>query len=178
MLNKSKLGYGIGFIAVLGLGFAMGATMPQSFAQKKDADPYKRLDVFAQVLSVVERNYVEPTDRTAMIDGAIHGMIRALDPHSSYMSAEERAEFERRTDGKFVGIGVEIGLRNDELRVITAFYGGPAQKAGIESGDTILAIDNKDVSTMSLDDLFAALRGTPGSTVKLTVRRPDKLALK
>ena len=81
MLNKSKLGYGIGFIAVLGLGFAMGATMPQSFAQKKDADPYKRLDVFAQVLSVVERNYVEPTDRTAMIDGAIHGMIRALDPH-------------------------------------------------------------------------------------------------
>lgn len=178
MLDKRRWIYGIGILAVLGLGFVLGAAAPQSYAQKKDGDPYKRLDIFAQVLSVVERNYVESTNRTAMIDGAIHGMIRALDPHSSYMSAEERAEFERRTDGKFVGIGVEIGIRDDELRVITAFYGGPAQKAGIESGDVILAIDGRDVSTMSLDELFASLRGAPQSSVKLTIRRAEKLALK
>lgn len=160
-----------------GLGFISGATVPDSWAKKSASDPYRRLDAFAQVLNVIERNYVEETDRDAMIDGAIKGMLRSLDPHSSFMTAKDRAEFERRTDGKFVGIGVEVGIRNDELRIITAFYGGPAYKAGLRSGDVILSIDGNDVSAMSLDALFEAMRGDPGSQIRLTVRRPEKLAV-
>lgn len=179
MIGRRKTTVIIGIIAATAMGFLMGAaTVGQSYAQKKDVNPYERLDIFAQVLSVIERNYVDTADRTAMIDGAIKGMIRALDPHSSFMTGEERAEFERRTDGKFVGIGVELGIRDDELRVIAAFYGGPAQKAGIESGDVIVSIDGKDVSSMSLDALFDALRGAPQSTVRLTVRRAGHLSLK
>ena len=152
-------------------------TSSESFAERGTREPYARLDTFAQVLSVVEGHYVEEVDRESMIDGAIHGMIRALDPHSSFMSRAERAEFEGRTSGQFVGIGVEIGLRDGALRVITAFYDGPAHRAGIRSGDVILAVDGQDVSTMSVDALFESLRGEAGSQVRLTVRHPEKLSI-
>ena len=162
--------------AALVLGISIGLIcQPFGYAEKKQKDPYERLDTFAQVLSVVERNYVDEANRTEMIDGAIHGMMRALDPHSMFMTADQRKDFERRTAGQFVGIGVEIGLKNDELRVITAFYGGPAQRAGISSGDTILAVDGRDVSKMTVDELFESLRGEPGSQVRLSVRHPEKL---
>ena len=139
-------------------------------------DPYARLDAFAQVLNVVEQNYVDTIDRTKIIDGAISGMIRALDPHSSYMTAAERRNFELRTGGQFVGIGVEIGFKEDVLRVIAPLPGGPAEKAGILSGDIILAIDGEDVSKMSLDHLVMRLQGEPGSTVRLLVKHPDVLS--
>ncbi len=164
----------ISLILGLGLGMTMQGT---SFAEKSSKEPYERLDIFAQVLSVIERNYVDKTDRTAMINGAIHGMVRALDPHSSFMSASERKDFEQRTSGQFVGVGMEVGLKNDELRIITTFYGGPAQKAGLYSGDTIIAIDGRDVSKMSLDELFSSLKGEAGSTVKLSIRHPGKMGI-
>lgn len=165
----------IAMISGICLGMIFSA---ESYADKKNKDPYERLDTFAQVLSVVERNYVEDIDRPAMIDAAIHGMMRSLDPHSMFMSSSDRQEFERRTASQFVGVGIEIGLKNDELRIIMAFYGGPAQRAGLNSGDTILAVDGRDVTQMSVDELFAALRGEPGSQVKLTVRHPGKLSNK
>ena len=161
------------------LGIAIGSVFSaQSFAEKKAKDPYERLNIFAQVLSVIERNYVDSIDRTAMIDGAIHGMVRTLDPHSMFMTNEQRTEFEHRTAAQFVGVGMEIGLKDDELRIIMTFYGGPAQRAGLGSGDTILAVDGKDVSKMTVDELFEALRGKPGSSVQLTVRHPNKIAPK
>ncbi len=161
---------------LLGTGIGM-VSQNSSYAEKNAKEPYERLDTFAQVLSLVERNYVDETDRSAMVDGAIRGMIRSLDPHSSFMSAADRKDFEYRTSGQFVGIGVEVGLKGDELRVITAFYGGPAQRAGIESGDIILAVDGRDVSKMSLDELFKALRGEVGSKVKLTMKHPGKMGI-
>ncbi len=163
-------------VVALLTGLAVGLIcQPLGFAEKVQKDPYERLDTFAQVLSVIERNYVDEANRTEMIDGAIHGMMRSLDPHSSFMTADDRKTFERRTAGQFVGIGVEVGLKNDELRIITAFYGGPAQRAGLASGDTILAVDGRDVSKMTVDELFESLRGEPGSTVRLSVRHPEKL---
>ena len=145
-------------------------------ADTPKTDPYARLDAFAQILNVVEQNYVDNIDRTKIIDGAISGMIRALDPHSSYMTAAERREFELRTGGQFVGIGVEIGVKDDVLRVIAPIPGGPADKAGIQSGDIILAIDGEDVSKMSLDHLALRLHGEPGSTVRLLVKHVDALS--
>ena len=165
-------------LLALSIGFAFGhLTGKDSYAEKASHEPYERLDTFAQVLNVIESNYVDTVDRTAMIDGAIHGMVRALDPHSNFLSAAERKDFEQRTQSQFVGIGMEVGMKGDELRIITTFYGGPAQRAGLQSGDVILGIDGKDVSTMSLDELFNALRGEVGSTVKLSVKHPDKLSI-
>lgn len=149
-----------------------------AFAEGKKHDPYERLDAFAQVLNAVEANYVDKIDRTKVIDGAIDGMIRALDPHSSFMSATQRRDFELRTGGSFVGVGIEVGVKEGELRVITAIGGGPAQKAGIMSGDTILAVNGEEVAKMSLDALSMKLRGEPGTTLTLTIRHPNVLAPK
>lgn len=167
-------------IVIASLALTLGAGLGSIWAGESQAgkparDPYQRLDNFAQVLSVVEQNYVDESDRNAMIDGAIRGMIRALDPHSSFMSAEERKSFELRTSGQFVGIGIEVGIRGDSLRIISAIHGGPAQRAGIESGDIILAVDDKDVSQLSLDALVLLLRGEPDSVVKLTVQHTHQL---
>lgn len=160
----------------LAAGIAIGlAADTNSYAEKSLKDPYARLDTFAQVLSVVEGNYVDDIDRTAMIDGAIQGMIRALDPHSGFMTAQARKAFEQMTSGAFVGIGMEVGIRDNELRIIMTFYGGPAQKAGLQSGDVILGIDGKDISKMSLDQITQALRGAPGTAVRLTIRHPGNL---
>lgn len=160
--------------AVLSLSLVCSA----SYADKNDnkKDPYERLDAFAQILNVIESNYVDTIDRTKVIDGAINGMIRALDPHSSFMSATERRDFEMKTKGQFVGIGVEVGIRENVLQIITAIAGGPAAEAGLESGDTILAIDGEDVSKMSLDHLYVRLHGEIGSKVTLTVRHVNMLA--
>ncbi len=158
---------------LLGLSLVCGTANADD---KKKQDPYARLDAFAQILSVVESNYVDTIDRNKVIDGAINGMIRALDPHSSFMSADERRDFEMRTGGQFVGIGVEVGLRESSLQIITAIPGGPAAQAGLESGDTILAIDGEDVSQMSLDHLQMKLHGAAGSKLTLTVRRVNSLA--
>jgi len=158
---------------LLGLSLVCGSANADD---KKKPDPYARLDAFAQILNVVESNYVDTIDRNKVIDGAINGMIRALDPHSSFMSADERRDFEMRTGGQFVGIGVEVGLRENSLQIITAIPGGPAAQAGLDSGDTILAIDGEDVSQMSLDHLSMKLHGEVGSKLTLTVRRVNSLA--
>lgn len=165
------------FALLTGAGIGAVYSSDVGYAQKTQSHLYARLDMFAQVLSLVERNYVDDVDRNAMIDGAVHGMIRSLDPHSSFMSAAEKKEFDRRTAGQFVGVGIEVGIREGQLRVIMAYVGGPAYESGIRSGDTILAVDGKDVSSMNLDDLFVALRGAPGTDVRLTVRHPDGLAI-
>jgi len=156
----------------------LGVAPPSGFAKPPSPDPYERLDVFAKVLNVIEQHYVDDIARGPMIDGAIQGMLRTLDPHSSFMSSEERRDFELRTGGRFVGIGIEIGIQGDSLRIIATIPGGPAAKAGLDSGDVILAVDDHDVSRMSLDHLFMALRGDPGSFVALTVKHPNLLAPK
>lgn len=161
--------------AVLSLSFVCSASYADNNNDNKK-DPYERLDAFAQILNVIESNYVDTIDRTKVIDGAINGMIRALDPHSSFMSATDRRDFEMKTKGQFVGIGVEVGIRENVLQIITAIAGGPAAEAGLESGDTILAIDGEDVSKMSLDHLYMRLHGEIGSKVTLTVRRVNMLA--
>lgn len=163
-------------ILALIVGIAIGLAIDNpGYADKAPKEPYKRLDTFAEVLSVIDGNYVDEVDRTAMIDGAILGMIRALDPHSGFMTAQARKAFELQTSGQFVGIGMEVGIRDNQLRIIMTFYGGPAQKAGLQSGDVILGIDGKDVSKMNLDQITQALRGAPGTAVRLTVRHPESL---
>lgn len=159
---------------VAGISIGLALDNP-GYAEKSLKEPYARLDTFAQVLSLIDSNYVDEVDRTSMIDGAILGMIRALDPHSSFMTAQGRKAFELQTSGQFVGVGMEVGIRDNELRIIMTFYGGPAQKAGLQSGDVILGIDGKDISKMNLDQITQALRGKPGSTVRLTVRHPGNL---
>jgi carboxyl-terminal processing protease len=119
----------------------------------------------------VENDYVDPVDRAKLVDGAIKGMVEGLDPHSSYMPAEEFQSFESDTQGEFGGVGIEVENRNEQLVVLSPIEGSPADRAGILAGDLIVSVDSKDPGSVPLDKLVKQLRGVPGSHVKMAIRR-------
>jgi carboxyl-terminal processing protease len=134
-------------------------------------DVYKSLEVFAEVLRQIEKNYVEPQDAKKLIYGAIKGMVLSLDPHSSFMTKEEHNELLMETKGSFSGIGIEITVRENVIIVVSPIEGTPAYEAGVESGDRIIKIDEKPTSDMTLMDAVKSIRGEKGTKVKLTIMR-------
>jgi carboxyl-terminal processing protease len=133
--------------------------------------PFAAVEQLGRVLVEVENDYVDPVDRAKLVDGAVKGMVAELDPHSSYMPAEEFQAFESDTEGEFGGIGIEVENRNDQLIVLAPIDGSPAARAGIQSGDLVIGVDGKDPGNVPLDKLVKELRGAPGSHVKVAVRR-------
>lgn len=154
--------------------FAGGAvTAHLADATTQSASPYAAFDQMSRVLVLLENNYVDPTQRGKVIDGAIKGMVAELDPHSAYMPAAEYSLFRGDTQGKFGGVGVEVDFRGENVTVIAPFDGSPAARAGIKSGDQIVAIDGKPVRGERIDKLVNMMRGPAGTKVKLTIRRKD-----
>lgn len=163
-------------VLCLGLGFAGGSVL-RSGAHAKEgsggADVYARLDTFAQVISQIERSYVEDVAPETLIYGAVKGMVRSLDPHSTFLTPDELERLRSRSEGNFVGIGVEVGVRNGELTVIAPLPGGPAEAAGVQSGDVVIAIDGESTRDWSLNDAVERMRGAEGTKVRLTIERKD-----
>jgi carboxyl-terminal processing protease len=158
---------------LVGAAFAGGAaTSHFAHATTQNASPYGPLDQLARVLVLVENQYVEPTQRGKLTEGAIKGLVAELDPHSAYLPPEEFALFQGETAGKFGGVGVEVDFRNDYVTVIAPIEGSPAARAGVRPGDQILAIDGKPMRGERLDRLVLLMRGPSGSKVAMTVRRP------
>jgi len=133
--------------------------------------PFAAVEQLGRVLVEVENDYVDPVDREKLVNGAIKGIVSELDPHSSYMPPDEFQAFESDTQGEFGGIGIEVETRSDELIVLAPIEGGPAERAGIVSGDVIISVDGRDPGAEPLDKLVKRLRGAPGTHVKLGVRR-------
>lgn len=157
------------------LAFAGGAVTSQlAGARPKDASAYALLDQLARVLVLVENEYVEPVDRRRLVEGAITGMVGALDPHSSYLPKEDYSLFQADTEGRFGGVGVEIELRADHVLVLATMEGSPAARAGLQPGDRIVGIDHQSVRERKLDDLLRKMRGAPGTRVELTVERDGR----
>ncbi len=129
------------------------------------------LSLFGEVFDEVRANYVEPVTDQKLAEGAIRGMLAALDPHSSYMDAKEYGEMQVQTKGEFGGLGMQVTMENGLVKVISPIDDTPAAKAGIQSGDLILAIDDAPVTDMTLSEAVDKLRGPVGSQVKLTMRR-------
>lgn len=150
-------------LALLGL-----APLP-ALAAKDDAgnyDPYKR---FSQVLDLVEREYVKDVKESDLINNAIKGMLQNLDPHSSFMSADEYKSMQETTSGEFFGIGVEIYMENGQVTVVSPIADTPADRAGLQAGDVILSIDGQSTQELTLQDVVSRIRGPKGSAVELTV---------
>ncbi len=157
------------------LAFTGGALFSHlSHATTTAQSPYYVLDQLARVLVLVENDYVDPVDRSRLLEGAIKGMVAELDPHSSYLPAEDYAIFQGDTEGHFGGIGVEVDFASDFVLIIGVIEGSPAERAGIRPGDRIMAIDGQAVRGESPTDLVKSMRGEPGTKVLLTVRR-DKV---
>src|SRR5207244_9502473 len=118
-------------------------------ATPEGESPYAAIGQLGRVLVQVENNYVEPVDRARLVNGAIVGMVAELDPHSSYLPPQEWKLFQSETEGKFGGVGVEVDARGEVLTVIAPIEGSPAERAGIRSGDKIVAIDGESTHEAS-----------------------------
>lgn len=136
-----------------------------------DRQAYKNLKIFNQVLDLVQKNYVEPVEQKTLIQGAVNGMMKSLDPHSSFMTAEMYKELEVETRGSFGGIGIEITILKDVLTVVSPIEDTPAFQAGIKAGDQIIKIDGKSTKDITIMDAVSKLRGPKDTKVTLTIMR-------
>lgn len=137
------------------------------------ASPYRNLGVFARALAHIEMSYVEEVDQDALIYGAIRGMVETLDPHSSFMDPEEYRILTSDTEGRFGGIGVEIGVDDGWLTVLSVFEEGPAARSGLVPGDRFLIIDGRDARDMRIEEAVRRMRGEPGTRVEVRIRREE-----
>jgi carboxyl-terminal processing protease len=132
---------------------------------------YESLKIFSEVLSLIETNYVEKVSNQELIEGAIHGLMKTLDPHSSYMTPDTYQEMKIQTSGKFGGLGIEVSVRDGLLTVISPIEGTPAFEAGVLAKDKIVKIEDESTLDMSLSDAVSLLRGDVGSSVNITIIR-------
>jgi len=146
------------------------------YLQADEADYYskiqKGLKYFQKVYDRVQSHYVEEIDPYEFVKAGIDGMLDALDPYTVFIEQEADTRLRIITTGKYGGVGMEIGMRNDQITVISPMDNSPAQKAGVKAGDIIQKIDGENVSDISLENISQQLRGPVGSQVKLTVKRP------
>src|SRR6202140_2050119 len=134
-------------------------------------DTYKELATFANVLAIVQKNYVEPVTTKQLINGAITGMLASLDPHSAYLTPDLYRDLEVETRGSFGGLGIEITIKNGALTVVAPIEDTPAYRAGLKAGDQIIKIDDDFTKDMSLTEAVKRMRGPKGSKIKLTLHR-------
>ncbi len=137
-----------------------------------DGDIRDSLRSFSDVYKVVQQNYAEPVDPDkAIYNGAIPGMLRVLDPHSNFFDPKSYAALREEQRGKYYGVGMQVGPRNNKVIVIAPFAGAPAYRAGIRPGDIIIAVDGKPTDNMSTSDVAELLKGPKGTSVKITMLR-------
>ncbi len=136
-----------------------------------DGARYKNLELFQKVLHFVETNFVDEVDNTKLVHGAIKGMLATLDPHSNFLPPEIFKDMKVDTSGKFGGVGIEVGLRDGVLTIVTPIEGTPAWKAGLLAGDRIVKIDDASTKGMSLSEAVVKMRGGKGSKIKISFFR-------
>jgi carboxyl-terminal processing protease len=134
-------------------------------------ETYEELKTFSEVLTQVQRNYVDETKVKDLVQGAIRGMLSTLDPHSAYMTPEMYKEMQVETKGEFGGVGIQIGVKENRLAVIAPIEGTPAYRAGIKSGDFITKVNEETTKDLTLMDAVQKMRGPKGSKINLTIQR-------
>ena len=161
-------------LAVILVGLVAVFAWERLSIQKVSAEDkivYEQLQVFSDVLDIVQENYVEEADSKELVEGAISGMLKTLDPHSSYLNPDAYKELQVETKGSFGGIGIEITIRDGFLTVVSPLEGTPADDLGIEASDQILRVDGEPTKEMSLMDAVKKMRGPKGTKVVLTIMR-------
>jgi len=167
-------------ILLLVMGFFLGIIISSTsavFANKELAEeeamglPFEELRAFTEVFGRIKQDYVESVTDKELLENAIRGMLKGLDPHSSYLNAEEYQELKVDTTGRFGGLGIQVTMEDGFVKVISPIDDTPAKRAGMESGDLIIKLDEKPVKGMTLNDAVKIMRGKIGSSIKLTVVR-------
>ena len=165
-------------ISLLFAGALMGASamsliygVPGSAANAAGSETYKQLAIFGDIFERVRGQYVTPPDDKALVENAINGMLTSLDPHSSYLNPEAAKDMRVQTKGEFGGLGIEVTMENELVKVITPIDDTPAAKAGVRAGDFISKIDGEDVRGLTLNDAVEKMRGLVNTPIKLTILR-------
>jgi len=156
----------------------MGTYQAHQIASAREDGTYEQLKIFGSVLDLVQRNYVEEIPPKKLIYGAVQGMLKSLDPHSSFMKPEDYKELQIETKGSFTGIGIEISLKDGILTVVSPIEGTPAYKAGLKANDKILKIEGKTTKNMTLIESVKLLRGAKGTDVTISIYREGWRRLK
>lgn len=160
--------------AVVLLIFTTQSAVTSEMEKKKKESWYRQVELFSDVLAIVQSDYVAEVSPKDLIYGALKGMISSLDPHSQFMDPDTYNELKVDTEGKFGGLGIEITLKDGLLTVITPIEDTPAWKAGIKANDRIVRINNEITRDMSITDAVKKLRGKPGEAVTLSVLRESE----
>jgi carboxyl-terminal processing protease len=159
-------------IVIICLFLAAGLGQQTAQKQPRDSEIRENLRMFAIVYDVVEQNYAEPVDpNRAIYEGAIPGMLRVLDPHSTFFDPKSYADLEEEQSGKYYGVGMTIGPRTNRIVVVSPTVGSPAYKAGVRPGDVIVAVDGKSTDNMTTSDVAELVRGPKGTTVHIQIMR-------
>ena len=163
---------------LVGLGAMLGVLLSLNFSviaqrETKLPIPYEDLQLLSAVFGRIKSDYVEPVSDEKLIKEAINGMVHGLDPHSDFLDAEAFKDLQISTQGKFGGLGIEVGVEDGTIKVVSPIEDTPAFRAGIKSGDLIVKIDESATRGMPLSKAVEMMRGKPGTSVVLTVARKD-----
>lgn len=150
------------------LGFVVGKGWERT---GHATETYEELKTFSEVLTQVQKHYVEEVKVKDLVQGAIRGMLSTLDPHSAYMTPDMYKEIQVETKGEFGGVGIQIGIKENRLAVIAPIEGTPAQKAGIRAGDFITKVNDEVTKDLTLMEAVQKMRGPKGTKVSLTIQR-------
>ena len=156
--------------------FVAGALISLNFPAMADKEakqglPIEELRTFAEVYSAIKQGYVEPVDDKKMIANAISGMLSNLDPHSTYLDADAFKDLQVGTQGEFGGLGIEVGMEDGLVKVVSPIEDTPAYRAGLKSGDLIFKLDDTPVKGLTLADAVKKMRGKPKTPIKLSIIR-------
>jgi carboxyl-terminal processing protease len=171
MKIPSRMGTGLFMGLALGISLSLGHGV---FAEREQANlsvPLEELRTFTDVFARIKQDYVVEVDDKELLENAIRGMLTGLDPHSAYLDEEEFRELQIGTTGEFGGLGIEVGMEDGFVRVISPIDDTPAQRAGVKSGDLIVRLNDKSVKGMSLNDAVDLMRGKKGTKITLTIVR-------
>jgi carboxyl-terminal processing protease len=162
-------------VLVLMLGVLLGVSLVlgRTVSAGRDAAvlPLEELRTFTDVFARIKNDYVEQVDDKTLLQNAIRGMLSGLDPHSAYLDSDEFRELQVGTSGEFGGLGIEVGMEDGFVKVISPIDDTPAQRAGIQAGDLIIRLDEKPVKGMTLNEAVKVMRGAAGTDITLTVVR-------
>jgi len=165
----------VGVAVLLAVLFSGGGGVRKVGAVPKDS--YEGLENFTNILTLIQKNYVDEVETKQLIEGAINGMLAALDPHSAYLTPDLYKELQVDTKGSFGGLGIEITTRNGMLTIVSPIEDTPAYRAGLKSGDQIMKIDGEFTKDMTLVDAVKKMRGAKDTKVTLTLKRETQAEL-
>lgn len=159
------------FATLLFTALAFAAEQPAVDVETGARLPLEELQLFAQVFEQIRNAYVEEIDDKTLLEKAITGMLSELDPHSGFLQEESYEQLQEQTTGEFGGLGIEVGMQDGFVKVVSPIDGTPAQRAGVQPGDLIIKLDDEAVQGMSLEEAIVKMRGPKGSAIALTIAR-------